>query len=86
MRQKWAHIGASEGLLDTDAGMNLESWEISEARGRELDIGFLAKWRFFFFLFRAAPAAYGSSQANSGIRAVAVNQSQSHSNVGSLTH
>ena len=41
---------------------------------------------FFFFLFafsRAAPAAYGGSQARGLIRAVAAGLSQSHSNVGS---
>ena len=39
---------------------------------------------FFFFsffgLFRAAPAAYGSSQARGGIGAVAAGLHQSHSN------
>ena len=38
---------------------------------------------FFFCLFRAAPAAYGGSQARGLIGAVAAGLRQSHSNVGS---
>ena len=39
--------------------------------------------RFFFFVFsRAAPAAYGGSQARGRIRAEATGLHQSHSNVG----
>ena len=38
---------------------------------------------FFFSLFRAAPAAYGSSQARSQIRAVAAGLHHSHSNARS---
>ena len=37
---------------------------------------------FFFLLFRAAPTAYGSSQARSWIRAVAAGLYHSHSNRG----
>ena len=40
--------------------------------------------RLFFFLFRAAPAAYGSSQARGRIRATAANHS--HSITGSKLH
>ena len=40
----------------------------------------------FIFLFRAAPTAYGGSQARGLIRAVAGSLRHSHSNVGSLTH
>ena len=36
-----------------------------------------------FCLFRAAPAAYGGSQARGRIRAVAADLSHSHSNIGS---
>ena len=44
---------------------------------------------FFFFpflLFRAAPMAYGSSQARGRIGAIAAGLHHSHSNTGSLTH
>ena len=43
----------------------------------------------YFFgigLFRAAPTAYGGSQAKGPIQAVAASLHHSHSNVGSLTH
>ena len=39
-----------------------------------------------FWLFRAAPEAYGGSQARSRIRATAAGLHHSHSHVGSLTH
>ena len=38
---------------------------------------------FFFFLFRAAPVACGSSQARGQIGAVGASLRHSHSNVGS---
>ena len=38
---------------------------------------------FFFFLLRAAPAAYESSQAKGQVRAAAAGLPHSHSNVGS---
>ena len=38
---------------------------------------------FCFLFFRAAPVAYGSSQAKGQIRAVAAGLYQSHSHVGS---
>ena len=44
---------------------------------------------FFFCLFafsRAAPTAYGGSQARGPIRAVAAGLHQSHSNAGSESH
>ena len=46
---------------------------------------------FYFFtcifsFFRAAPEAYGSSQARGGVRAAAASLHHSHSNAGSLTH
>ena len=41
---------------------------------------------FFFFLFRATPAAYGSSQAKGWIRAAPAGLRHSHSNVGSEPH
>ena len=48
---------------------------------------FLENWIFYFVLFfvffRAAPAAYGSSQARGIIRATAAGLCHSHSNSGS---
>ena len=41
---------------------------------------------FIFLLFRAALAAYGSSQARGAIRATAAGLRQSHSNEGSKPH
>ena len=43
----------------------------------------LHKFDFFFFLFRAIPAAYGSSQGRGRIGAVAARPHHSHSNAGS---
>ena len=40
----------------------------------------------FFRLFRAAPVAYGDSQARGPIRAVTAGLQQSHSNWGSEPH
>ena len=40
----------------------------------------------FFFLFMTTPAAYGSSWARDGIRAVVTSLHHSHSNAGSKTH
>ena len=41
---------------------------------------------FFFCLFRAAPAAYGSSQAGGQIGAADAGLRHSHSNTGSKPH
>ena len=41
---------------------------------------------YFFFLFRATPAAYGSSQAGGQIGAAATGLCHSHSNMGSEPH
>ena len=41
---------------------------------------------FSFLLFRAAPAAYGGSQAGGRIRAVAASLRHSHSNARSQPH
>ena len=45
----------------------------------------LSIWGGFFF-FRAAPTAYGSSQARGQIRAAVASLHHSHSKAGSLTH
>ena len=44
------------------------------------------EYSFIFFLFRAAPMAYGSSQARVPIRNVAAGLHHSHSNVRSKSH
>ena len=57
-------------------------------------LSFLFLFLFFFCLFRAAPAAYGGSQARGrielwppcGIPAASATYSTAHSNAGSLTH
>ena len=41
---------------------------------------------FFFSLFRAAPTAYGGSQARGPIGAVVTGLHQSHGNTGSKLH
>ena len=41
---------------------------------------------FFFFFFRAAPTAYGSSQAKGQIRAVVASLHHTHGNTGSESH
>ena len=41
---------------------------------------------YVFLLFRAAPAAYGGSQARSQIKATVAGLHHIHGNAGSLTH
>jgi len=41
----------------------------------------MCRTKFVFFLFRAAPAAYGGSQARGGIGATAAGLLHSHSNI-----
>ena len=41
---------------------------------------------FFFCLFRAAPTAYGGSQARGQVRSTAAGLHHSHSNAGSKLH
>ena len=45
-------------------------------------VGNTAQGAFFFFLFRAAPTAYGSFQAGGQIRVTATGLCHSHSNSG----
>ena len=58
-------------------------------RGRNILEDLLERWIpelilfFFFCLFRAAPTAYGGSQARGLIGAVAAGLRHSHSNTGS---
>ena len=67
---------------------NLESPNISELFYKIFF--FLTSFFFFFFfffcIFRAAPAAYGGSQARGLIGAVAAGLHHSHSNMGSEPH
>ena len=49
-------------------------------------VGFLFFGVFFFLLFRAAPEAYGGSQARGLLGAVAAGLHHSHSNAGSEPH
>ena len=44
---------------------------------------FFSFFFLFFFVFRAAPTAYGGSQARGPVRAIAAGLSQSHSNTRS---
>ena len=58
------------------------AWELSYAADATLKKK--KERNFFFFVFsRAAPTAYGDSQARGLIGAIATGLSQSHSNVGS---
>ena len=50
------------------------------------EYGPVASINYFFFLFTAAPRAYGSSQARGWIRAVAASLRHSHSNTRSELH
>ena len=65
----------SECSLSSLAG----HWRSGDATERVLNLGIF----FFFWLFRAAPMAYGGSQARGPIRAVAASHSHSHSHARS---
>ena len=62
-------------------GKNRLGWE--KSRFQFWTFSFIFIFYFIFCLFRAALAAYGSSQARRQIRAVAVGLRHSHSNTGS---
>ena len=70
--------------------LNLECARRGKVRCRDLEVVLHCGWYYFllllFCLFRAAPIAYGASQARGQIGATAASLHQSHSNVGSLTH
>ena len=70
----------AEGEVD-----NVETWLQNEEHVlREYNLIHLSFFlSFFFFFLRAAPVAYGSSQARGRIGAVAASLHHSHSNVGS---
>ena len=60
------------------------SWELPYAVDVALEINkYLSKYFDKYFVFRAALAAYGGSQARDRIRAVATSLHHSHSNTGS---
>ena len=72
-----------------------EEWEAVEWMGRFLGglllfcccVGFLFfLFCFVFLLFKAAPVAYGGSQARDQIRATAADLHHSHSNAGSMPY
>ena len=48
--------------------------------------GYILLLLLLLLFFRAAPAAYGGSQARGRIRAIAASLCQSHSNAGSEPH
>ena len=88
MPRSGAHLTVTD--LACLASLGLLSSILSSVRGS--DSYLISSTPFFFFLFfffglfafsRAAPAAYGGSQARSLIGAVAAGLRQSHSNVGS---
>ena len=62
------------------------SWSVYSPGHSGLAIQIDSFFFFFFCLFRAAPKAYGSSQARDPIEAVAIGLRQSHSNTGSEPH
>ena len=75
---------------------------VQQKESQEIDPPHICTTFFFFWLFRAAPMAYGSSQARGGIRAtaaghtatatgcqiraVSVIYTTAYGNTGSLTH
>ena len=65
-----------------------KSFQAVVAKAREELCWDIQKSGFFFFvcLLRAAPAAYGGSQARGPIRAVVASLHQSHSNARSELH
>ena len=67
--------------------MILFSREVSSGlHGDKVHVNFLFCLLVSFFLFRAAPTAYGSSQARGQIGAAAVNLRDSHRKVGFKPH
>ena len=61
-------------------------WEMTNENKGIWSLGTAVLLFFFFCLFRAAPAACGSSQARGQIGAVAAGLHHSLGNAGSLTH
>ena len=69
--------------------MNIIIWCMYSTWHRSLyrvGLCFFFWFLFFSFLFRAAPVAYGSSQARGQIRAAAAGLHHRHSNAGSEPH
>ena len=62
---------------------NFLSWEVGIYSFVQFDSWSEEPEFFFFFPFRAAPPAFGSSQARGQIRATATGLHHSHSNSGS---
>ena len=79
-------VGLTHSMWNfSDLGLNLCLH--SNLSCSKLDSFFFFSFFFSFFcIFRAAPAAYGASQARGWIRAVAAGLHHSHSNAGSKPH
>ena len=81
-RKARAVIGATESALrpfQLGARMGVRQARDHVRRSPNL----VVKVIFFFLLFRAAPAAYGNSEARGRIKAAAAGLQHSHSNTGS---
>ena len=74
-------IQAASGRVSTFASL-----ANSQVMFMEVAFYFIYVFIFVFCLFRAAPLAYGGSQARGRIGAVTVGLHQSHSNAGSELH
>ena len=72
--------GMVRRLATTTINKNVEQLQLPYTADDSIK---LVQLFFVFCLFRAAPSAYGDSQARGGIGAVAVSLYHSHSNVGS---
>ena len=97
----WAGIPGTAWSLP-DSFLQPEAWKSrpppNRSYGRERRGEGMSKWMlevkggmklgffFFFFFFRAAPTAYGGSQATGRIGAAAARLQHSHSNVRSESH
>ena len=79
-------LEAHSGIRDPKLRMPL-IWNMDKVR-RQAILYVLIYFILFFSVcsFRAAPLAYGSSQARGGIRAAAAGLRHSHSNTGSEPH
>ena len=94
-QQEWTLVKRSseiEDLLTIKYLLLYQNCKIYRAEWKEsvknhkVKIRQLSKLFFLLLLFRAAPAAYGGSQAWGQIRAATAGLHHSHSNTGSWTH
>ena len=89
-RKNWRKVGAGargqvfpEEFLGKSARERWKQLTVHEGRGWVEEIGFFCLFVCFFCLFRAAPLAFGSSQARGRIGAVAAGQCHIHSHTRS---